>query len=74
MGKLNAWASSVHVTMAAWSAIDRKITGTAKNIFHSVQNGDKYPWLAIDVMAAQKVTNVEIVNRKGYASQTVDMR
>ena len=70
-----AWASSVHTSMSAWFAIDRNTRGSAtdENIFHLAENGEKFPWLAVDLITAHKVTEVTLLGRKDYEHRTVDI-
>merc|ERR1712098_623682 len=39
----------------------------------SIQDGNRYPWLAIDLIRPHSVKKVEIVNRKGYEKRTKDI-
>jgi hypothetical protein len=70
-----AWASSVYTPLEAWFAIDRNVRGSAtdENIFHSAENGEKFPWLAVDLITAHKVTEVTMLGRKDYEHRTVDI-
>ena len=70
-----AWASSVYSPLEAWFAIDRNVRGSAtdENIFHSAENGEKFPWLAVDLITAHKVTEVTMLGRKDYEHRTVDI-
>ena len=69
-----AWASSSQVS--ASFAIDgvTEASYANKNIFQTLENKEKFPWLAIDMIAAKEVHEVSMVNRNDCcAERTVDI-
>ena len=59
-----AWASSTNYKFYPSFSIDNKGGSLeANSLFHSEDNGDRYPWLAVDLMTPHEIRGVKIMNR-----------
>ena len=69
-----AWASSVLNRNYASRVVDGSIK---TNMFHSVHNGDKCAWLALDLLTPHEVSGVKLIERNdnyAYRSKNVEVR
>ena len=67
-----AWASSLY---SPGYNEKKAIDGNhANGFFHSAaKSGERFPWLAIDLVWPEKVTKVKMISRKEYESRTSDI-
>ena len=69
-----AWSSSEQ--LSSWFAIDglSQVSWDNRNVFHTLRNNEKYPWLAIDLVNVKEVQGVKMVNVESANSEnTVDI-